>query len=254
MADFSVAGRKFRTQADYRAALKDQEQIEAIKKQVDMAQPGEVLKLWVEISSGKYSFKTLVGSDFKEEISELAEKYKKQGYTRDSKVKTAKSKSSPKKAKKNGKKPTKSKAAASLEDYDEKMQAEIKAVLKSNERKRKFLIAICGIIAIGCFGYYGVYYYFADKTQSNYDDLADLKGSKALAAQNATIHYTDDEDVELSVLSEYETLYNKNKRLIGWLTIDNTEPSIDYPVMQTTNNELVPEGCRPGSKLSDLAL
>ncbi|MDE6661911.1 MAG: class B sortase [Lachnospiraceae bacterium] len=238
MADFSVAGRKFRTQADYRAALKDQEQIEAIKKQVDMEQPGEVLKLWVEISSGKYSFKTLVGNDFKEEISELAEKYKKQGYTRDSKVKTAKSKSSPKKAeKKNDKKPAKSKATASLEDYDEKMQAEIKAVLKSNERKRKLLIALCSIIAIGCFGYYGVYYYFADRTQSDYDSLAELKGSKALAAPNVTIHYTDDEDVELTVLSEYETLYNKNKRLIGWLKIDNTEPSIDYPVMQTTNNE-----------------
>ncbi len=237
MADFSVAGRKFRTQADYRAALKDQEQIEAIKKQVDMAQPGEVLKLWGDISAGKYSFKTLVGSDFKEEISELAEKYKKQGYTRDSKVKTAKSKSSPKKVKKNGKKTAKSKTAASLEDYDEKMQAEIKAVLKSNERKRKLLIALCSIIAIGCFGYYGVYYYFADRTQSDYDSLADLKGSKALAAQNVTIHYTNDEDVELTVLSEYETLYNKNKRLIGWLTIDNTEPSIDYPVMQTTNNE-----------------
>ncbi|MBD5445225.1 MAG: class B sortase [Lachnospiraceae bacterium] len=238
MADFSVAGRKFRTQADYRAALKDQEQIEAIKKQVDMEQPGEVLKLWVDISSGKYIFKTLVGSDFKEEISELAEKYKKQGYTRDSKVKTAKSKSGPKKAeKKNGKKPAKSKAAVSLEDYDEKMQAEIKAVLKSKERKRKLLIALCSIIAIGCFGYYGVYYYFADRTQADYDSLADLKGSKALAAQNGTIHYTDDEEVELTVLSEYETLYNKNKRLIGWLTIDNTEPSIDYPVMQTTNNE-----------------
>ncbi len=238
MADFSVAGRKFRTQADYRAALKDQEQIEAIKKQVDMEQPGEVLKLWVDISSGKYSFKTLVGSDFKEEISELAEKYKKQGYTRDSKVKTAKSKSSPKKTeKKNGKKPAKSKETASLEDYDEKMQAEIKAVLKSNERKRKLLIALCSIIAIGCFGYYGVYYYFADRTQSDYDSLADLKGSNALAAQKVTIHYTDDEDVELTVLKEYETLYNKNKRLIGWLTIDNTEPDIDYPVMQTTNNE-----------------
>ena len=202
-----------------------------------MAQPGEVLKLWGDISAGKYSFKTLVGSDFKEEISELAEKYKKQGYTRDSKVKTAKSKSSPKKVKKNGKKTAKSKTAASLEDYDEKMQAEIKAVLKSNERKRKLLIALCSIIAIGCFGYYGVYYYFADRTQSDYDSLADLKGSKALAAQNVTIHYTNDEDVELTVLSEYETLYNKNKRLIGWLTIDNTEPSIDYPVMQTTNNE-----------------
>lgn len=37
------------------------------------------------------------------------------------------------------------------------------------------------------------------------------------------------------VLDEYKNLYNSNKRLIGWLKIDDTK--IDYPVMQTTNNE-----------------
>ena len=37
------------------------------------------------------------------------------------------------------------------------------------------------------------------------------------------------------VLDEYKTLYEKNKKLIGWLKIDDT--NIDYPVMQTSNNE-----------------
>lgn len=37
------------------------------------------------------------------------------------------------------------------------------------------------------------------------------------------------------VLEEYQTLYQKNKKLIGWLKIDDT--IIDYPVMQTSNNE-----------------
>ena len=37
------------------------------------------------------------------------------------------------------------------------------------------------------------------------------------------------------MLDEYKTLYEKNKRLIGWLKIDDT--NIDYPVMQTSNNE-----------------
>jgi sortase B len=45
-----------------------------------------------------------------------------------------------------------------------------------------------------------------------------------------------EEEIELpDVLDEYKTLYNKNRRLIGWLKIDDT--IIDYPVMQTTNNE-----------------
>ena len=73
----------------------------------------------------------------------------------------------------------------------------------------------------------------------DYEQLASLKGSSSLAGVGApaplTIHYTEEEDAELSVLPEYETLYNKNKKLIGWLKIDDTV--IDYPVMQTANNE-----------------
>ena len=37
------------------------------------------------------------------------------------------------------------------------------------------------------------------------------------------------------ILDEYKVLYNKNKSLIGWIKIDDTK--IDYPVMQTVNNE-----------------
>ena len=34
---------------------------------------------------------------------------------------------------------------------------------------------------------------------------------------------------------EYKTLFNKNKKLIGWIKIEDT--IIDYPVMQTVNND-----------------
>lgn len=71
MADFSVAGRQFRTQADYKAALRDQTQIDTIKTKVNMDQPGEVITLCADLKAGKYKFTTLVGSDFKEEIQEL---------------------------------------------------------------------------------------------------------------------------------------------------------------------------------------
>lgn len=238
MADLSVAGRQFRTQADYKAALRDQAQIEAIKAKVNMNQPGEVITLSTDLKAGKYKFTTLVGRDFKEEIQELAEKYIKQGYTKDSKIKNTKKKKATKKASKNGSgaKQSSSRNIKSLDEYDEKMQKEIKAVLKQKEKRRKLIVALCSIVALACFGYYGIYYYTADRTQSNYNELADLKGSDTLAGpQGVTIHYTDEEDIELTVLEEYETLYNKNKRLIGWLRIDGTD--IDYPVMQTTDNE-----------------
>lgn len=233
MADFNVAGRQFRTQSDYNAALRDQKQIEAIKAKINMEQPGEVISLAEELKTGKYRLTTIVGTDFKEEIQELADKYKKQGYTKDSKIKVPKQKKKQaEKQKKNNKKPV------SLDEYDEKMQQEIKAALKQRERKRKLIVVLCSVVALASFGYYGVYYYFADRTQSDYEDLSGLKGNNSIVmrAPSVTIHYTEEEeDVELTVLEEYEALYNKNKRLIGWLEIDGT--NIDYPVMQTTNNE-----------------
>ena len=237
MADFIVAGRQFRTQSDYKAALRDQAQIEAIKNKINMEQPGEVIRLSTDLKAGKYQLVTLVGRDFKDEVQELAEKYKKQGYTKDSRVKLSKQKKKAAGTRKKSSKDTPKKV--SLEDYDAKMQKEIKEVLKKREKRRKLIVVLCSIIALGCFGYYGVYYYYAGKTQADYNNLSELKGSTTLASasgtQGVTIHYTEEEEeIELTVLEEYETLYNKNKRMIGWLKIEDT--NIDYPVLQTTDN------------------
>ena len=237
MADFIVAGRQFRTQSDYKAALRDQAQIEAIKNKINMEQPGEVIRLSTDLKAGKYQLVTLVGRDFKDEVQELAEKYKKQGYTKDSRVKLSKQKKKAAGTRKKSSKDTPKKV--SLEDYDAKMQKDIKEVLKKGEKRRKLIVVLCSIIALGCFGYYGVYYYYAGKTQADYNNLSELKGSTTLASasgtQGVTIHYTEEEEeIELTVLEEYETLYNKNKRMIGWLKIEDT--NIDYPVLQTTDN------------------
>ena len=51
-----------------------------------------------------------------------------------------------------------------------------------------------------------------------------------------TPQYTlDKKQEEKEVLEEYKNLLNKNKKLIGWIKIDDT--NIDYPVMQTSDNE-----------------
>ena len=50
------------------------------------------------------------------------------------------------------------------------------------------------------------------------------------------INYTrEEEKKELIVLEKYKKLFSQNKSLIGWIKIDDT--NIDYPVMQTVNNE-----------------
>ena len=262
MEGFEVAGRRFRTEADYRAALRDQAKIEEIKTQINMEQPGEVITLYAEMEAGKYRFETAVGNDFDDEIYELAQDYKRQGYDCNSKLPTGKKNSlrgrrkadgqtkivSAKKAgstdageqKRTSKKKSRDaeRKELSLDAYDKNMQKEILYELKKREKRRRLTVVICSVIAVACFGYFGVYYYFSDRTQVNYENLAQLKGSTALASGTSTgvtIHYTEEEEIELKVLEEYQTLYSKNRSLIGWLKIDDT--NIDYPVMQTSNNE-----------------
>jgi sortase B len=249
MAGFEVAGRKFRTEADYKAALRDKAKIDEIRKQVNMEQPGEVITLYAKMQTGSFRFETAVGNDFDDEIFELAQEFKKQGYNQNSKIdlrkkgkRGVKNKSDrrPKKsdtsvaaAKKNGE------AEVSLDHYDKAMQKEILSELKKRERRRKIIVVLCGITAVSCFGYFGVYSYFAERTEMDYESLSQLKGSSNLTSyaptQRPMIHRTQEENIELTVLEEYQTLYNKNKKMVGWIKIEDTE--IDYPVMQTVNNE-----------------
>lgn len=249
MSGYELAGRRFRTESEYKAAKRDLKLIEEIKSNIHMEQPGEVISLCDAFAEGKYRFESVIGSEFDDKIYELAEKYKSQGYTKNSRL--PEGKRARKKAQKKqtqtagvrqsaGKKAGKAKQQASLEDYDAAMQQAILQEMKKREKRRKLLVVLCGIVAAGCFGYFGVYSYFADRTQVDYEELASLKGDSTLAGIRAgapvTIHYTEEEEeADLTVLPEYETLYNKNKKLIGWLKIDDT--IIDYPVMQTANNE-----------------
>ena len=242
MEGFEVAGRRFRTEADYKAARRDLQKVEEIRQKVNLNQPGEVIRLYEEMQAGNYRFETAVGNDFDDEIYELASRFQKDGYTRDSRISSKdlrrkKKADSGKKRKKAVKAPQTEPDAEQTgeETPDAGMQKEILRELKKRERRRNLLIACCSVVAIGCLGYFGTYSYYADRTEMDYSELAQLKGATTLSP-NVTIHYTqEEEEKDLTVLSEYQTLYNKNKSLIGWLKIDDT--NIDYPVMQTVNNE-----------------
>lgn len=259
--DLTVAGIRFRTRADYEAALRDQKKIKAINARVNLDDPKELFKLFSALQSGSYRFETQLGNNFDDEIYEKVENLKKQGITP---ANVSQVKKEPKgKAQHSGKEkkeaifvekdrnaPSKKKSNASdknesrkkskparLEDYDKEMQQQILDVIKKRERRRKLVVGLASLVAVGSFAYFGVYYYFAARTSADYTDLVELKGSTVLAQSEArsklslhrqTINMPD-------VLDEYKTLYEKNTKLIGWLKIDDT--IIDYPVMQTSDNE-----------------
>ena len=248
--DLTVLGRRFRSRSDYEAALRDQKKIERIKAETDLNSPKQIYELFSELQSGVYRFETAVGTDFDDEIYEAVEKLKKQGITAENagqKQVTSKSikrkkrvtaTASKKTAKSASSSKNNRKKAKSLDDYDKDMQKQIIREMKKREKRRKGIVALASVIAIACFGYFGVYYYFAAKNNAEYEQLSELKGSDALVTQKTekndfTLHKTG---IKLpDVLDEYKTLYEKNKKLIGWLKIDDT--NIDYPVMQTNNNE-----------------
>lgn len=121
---------------------------------------------------------------------------------------------------------------------DEKLRAAVAKELRRREKIRKRLIALCVVVATGCIGYFSVYTYMDRRTQSESENWSQLRESDRKKAadkkKEPVIHRTGDVEVP-DILPEYESLYNKNKKLIGWVKIADID--IDYPVMQTVDNE-----------------
>lgn len=242
----TTGGGQFRSKAEYEAALRDKKKIEKICSAYNLKNPKAVLELHQKLEAGFCSFETALGKGFINKVAELA---KKHGDIRGSKAAQGGKGTIGKSGNRRNREDTsrslntevKDKGKddkVSLEDFDKDMQREIAAQLKARDRRRKLLVALCTAGAVICFGYFIAYYYLAEKTDVDYEQLASLKNSDVLASpkEEALVVRGHEEEIELpDVLNEYKTLYNKNRRLIGWLKIDDT--IIDYPVMQTTNNE-----------------
>lgn len=221
-----INGRLFRTSVDYQAGLRDKDRIDAIKNQTDLRDVKQVKLLIDEIDNGTYRFETLLGEDFLDELIELEKNLKNKPPVVEKKQKSKKAVN----AKQN-------KSVIDMESMDDSMRNEIMKQLHLQEKKRKSLVFLFGAIALACLIYVGGYYFFYQKNDVDYKKLAQLKDkdSENVSVETPyTVTYTDETDAP-PVLEKYKTLLNKNKRLIGWLKIDDT--NIDYPVMQTENNE-----------------
>ena len=121
---------------------------------------------------------------------------------------------------------------------DEKLRAAVAKELEKRERRRKALSALCIVVACGCIGYFSVYTYMNHRTQSESADWARVKEESRKTPQSDekkfVIHRTGKKEAP-DILPEYEALYQRNQKLIGWIKIADT--NIDYPVMQTVDNE-----------------
>ncbi len=241
---WTVEGRRFRDAEEYEAALRDKQLIDSITGSLKLDNPKDIETLYLELKNGKYAFESAVGRQFDDNIFELYQRIKETERKQQEEKKARKEKRRQqlemlKKVPKVSKQSNKVENKTKLEDFDMEMQRQIVEILKKKERKRKILIAACLFMCIISFGYLGAYYQVSAKSAKEFEELSAMKEAGALKGTSnknkVKINLVEDEIVIPDILPEYELIHQKNQKLIGWVKIDNT--IIDYPVMQTVNNE-----------------
>lgn len=219
---YRVGNHNFYNETDYQNAKKDEALIAELRKKTDFHNRRQVQELYGAMQSGKITFASVLGREFDDEVYEVYQTLKQQpGETAP--------------GKKKGKRAKQEQGRISHASQAD-LEREAKKLLKRRDLQRRLFIAVCAVVALGCLGYFGFYQFMASRTQNSYESLAELreKNPNSLPEiQVAVRDETGEEEIILTVLDEYKTLYNKNRSLIGWLKIDDT--NIDYPVMQSPN-------------------
>lgn len=112
--------------------------------------------------------------------------------------------------------------------------AKVKRRKKKKFDFRSFVMFICAIVGLICLGYFVFYCIETDKSTSQAKNLSNVKEkNKFVIFNTATVKLDDIETPD--ILDDYAGLYNLNKSIVGWIKIDGTQ--VDYPVMQTKNND-----------------
>lgn len=96
---------------------------------------------------------------------------------------------------------------------------------KSNNKFKKIVLLLLIIIFICCIGYICFYFY---NTNKNKKDNTDILNEIEIDTTQVTEEKTEK-------MLELEELQKENNEIIGWLEIEDT--NINYPVLQTTDNE-----------------
>ncbi|MCR5595964.1 MAG: class B sortase [Lachnospiraceae bacterium] len=250
-----VGGHKFTDINDYNAALEDTKLINRLKAQTDMSDPEAVRKLYSALQSGEVRFQTAVGRDFDDELYDMIQEFDKhpegvsdkkpQKQVKLPSIKIGVNKSTKKSTVSSNKRKAIKKSSGSGDKAADKSdningkdidEAAAEIVRKANLRRRIITVA-AGIVAAGSLIYFAIYSRSAYINQSAMDELASLKGTDPVAEEieQKPLFTLAEADEIPEILDEYKNVYIKNKSVIGWLTIDGT--NIDYPVMQTVNNE-----------------
>ncbi|MBR1692431.1 MAG: class B sortase [Lachnospiraceae bacterium] len=254
---WSVAGQDFYNKRDYEAALRDKDKVQRLRAATDFSSEESILRLYRMMQTQNMGFESAVGRDFDDEIYELVQKIRNgefrgsrstgakgnsgRGAAYAGKGKNTRKAASAGKGRGAGKIASSAKseeAAASKAQKKPKRKQKVQVYTKGEYRLHVLFRTLLLVAAVVCLGYFGYYSYMTTKARNEARQLAQLKENDTLNAMmtsEVVVHKDTPQEQVYELLEEYKTLYNKNKNLIGWLKIDDT--NIDYPVMQTSDNE-----------------
>ena len=231
-----IEGRKFRGDKEISAANADKAAIDRIKGSMDNMSLSDLKLLSRKLHSGRINFGTVLGEDFIEEvdgmIASMEKKEKASEEKQDLRV--------------NVKRTTVKKDLKP----DEELDAQARKILERQEKTRRIILFASLFVAAACILYIAIYNISKQRSSSTTDLLANLRdqavGESQFGNGNDTgdgsgpiIHYVDETETP-DILPEYLDIYNKNKRLIGWLEIADigiNGATLSLPVMQTVDNE-----------------
>lgn len=197
----------------------DSMDIKEIKKRYDLNKEDDILALYTAIQSGQIKLNSAAGRQLDDEVYEKAMEIKRLRTQRKLEQIMPKEESQPKKKSQKGKK--------------------VIVLTKGQANFRRFASFLLGILAFCCLGYFAWDVYNAVQAENESKKMAALKENTVVNDMYREQVVTKvDENTgskqQFVVLDEYKSLYNRNKNLIGWLKIADT--NIDYPVMQTGDN------------------
>lgn len=203
----------------------DKEKIRQIERTYDLSKSEDILRLFSALQSGEIHFESDVGRQFDDMIYEKADAIKEKERAE----------------RRNAQNGNQGKAQKGQKQKPEKKKAKVKRVVVLTKKEmalRRIFMGVLLLVAVSCLGYFGVYCYESIQTDRENRRLARLKENEKandMYADEVVEVQVGEETKSFRVLEQYKSLYHQNQNLIGWLKIADT--IIDYPVMQTGNND-----------------
>lgn len=209
---YIVDGRQFRTEHDYKDAMHDQELIEKLRADSAGFDVLQLKKLLERLRKREIRFRTLLGQDFEDEISDRIRRMEREKgkpktaeperrkAVEERKTKLvgperAKTKSAEKGRSGTSKRGERSQAKVETasrrnsqrttgsfsgytKEQEQALQAAVRRELAQKERRRKLLLLLSGVLAVAFLGIFGLYAYQESRTKKQNEKLGELIGAQ----------------------------------------------------------------------------